>query len=160
MGEYEARQRVHALLDQVGDGDLASAEAVLQALASGNETGVFGAYLGLETLTKEPGRCAFRFEALPHLDNPHGFLHGGVLFSALDTAMGGALMPLLKPGERCTTLEAKINFLSSVGEGPVLAEAEVVHKGSRVAVLEGRARTEDGRLIALMIGTFYIVAAG
>jgi acyl-coenzyme A thioesterase PaaI-like protein len=39
-------------------------------------------------------------------------VHGGVVGTLVDFAMGGALTSLLGPGERCATLEVKINYLA------------------------------------------------
>jgi acyl-CoA thioesterase len=78
------------------------------------------------------------------------------MFAAIDTAMGAAVTSVLSPEELCFTIEAKVNYIAAVTGGSLTVEAEVVHKGGRVAVLEGRARTEDGRLAALMTASFVI----
>jgi len=154
-----ARQRAQRLLDQLRDDELESAVAVLQGLVDGRDapSGAFGGFLGLRSESQSEGRASFRIEARPHLFNPNGVLHGGALFAAMDTSMGGALTSVLDEGELCATVEAKIHYLLPVTGGTVVAESEVVHKGGRMAVLESRARTEAGRLAALMTGTFFII---
>jgi acyl-CoA thioesterase len=97
-------------------------------------------------------------EAGLHLMNPHGVMHGAVLFAAMDTAMGGAVTSVLTEGETCTTVEAKVNYLGAVRSGRLTATATVVQKGSRIAVVEARATSDDGRLAGLMTGTFMILA--
>ncbi len=52
--------------------------------------------------------------------------------------MGGALTSRLRPGERCATLAIKINHLAPVSEGRLAAEAQVVERTTRVAVLEAK----------------------
>ncbi|HEY8492031.1 MAG TPA: PaaI family thioesterase, partial [Dehalococcoidia bacterium] len=91
---------------------------------------------------------------------PHGVLHGGVLFSAMDTAMGGALTSVLEAGERCATMEAKVNYLAPVVSDSLSVEAHVLHRGRRTAVLESRATAADGRLAALALGTFTVGRGG
>ena len=59
-------------------------------------------------------------------------------------------------GERCATLEIKINYLAAVSQGRVGAEAWVVARTARTAVLEARVQAEGDRLVALATGTFYI----
>ncbi|OGK98088.1 MAG: hypothetical protein A3D33_17640, partial [Candidatus Rokubacteria bacterium RIFCSPHIGHO2_02_FULL_73_26] len=88
--------------------------------------------------------------------NPYGVVHGGVVCSLVDTAMGAALVSRLEPGERCTTLEIKINYLAPATEGDLAAEARLVQRTRRVGVLEARVTVAAGRLIALATGTFYI----
>jgi hypothetical protein len=51
------------------------------------------------------GRCTFALAVRPEHMNPHGVVHGGVVYTLVDFAMGGALTSLLEPGERCATLE-------------------------------------------------------
>ena len=81
------------------------------------------------------------------------------MYSLADYAMGGALTSRLGPGERCATLEIKINYLAPVREGRLAAEAVVVERTNRIGLLEARVRA-GGRLVALATGTFYIQARG
>lgn len=91
--------------------------------------------------------------------NPHGVVHGGVVYSLVDYAMGGALTSRLDPGERCATLEVKINYLAPISGGTLRAEARVVERTKRIGVLEARVHTDGGRLVALATGSFYIQSA-
>src|SRR3546814_12955136 len=70
--------------------------------------------------------------------NPQGVAHGGVAYSLADTAMGGALHSLLPDGQWCATLEIKFNYHVRVGEGRLTCEAEVRHRGKRVANIDAR----------------------
>ena len=79
-------------------------------------------------------RCTLSVEDL-HF-NSASIVHGGVLFTLADTAMGAALYPTLAPGEGCATIEIKINFFKPVVAGAVLCTAEIVSKGRTVANLE------------------------
>ncbi len=88
--------------------------------------------------------------------NPHGVVHGGVVYSLVEHAMGGALTSRLAPEERCATLETKINYLATAGAGPLFAEAKVADRTARIGVLEARGTDGQGRLIALATGSFYI----
>ena len=102
------------------------------------------------------GRCVFELTIRPELMNPHGVVHGGVIYTLVDYAMGGALTSLLEPGERCATLEVKINYLAAAVSGNLRAEASVVSRSRRVAVMEARVYADAQRLIALATGSFYI----
>ena len=88
--------------------------------------------------------------------NPYGLVHGGVVYSLADYAMGAALARGLEPGERCATLEIKINYLAPVAGGALRAEARVVERTRRIGVLEGRVYDDQDRLVALATGSFYI----
>lgn len=94
-------------------------------------------------------------EALPELLNPNGVVHGGALFTMADTAMGAALHTTLAPGEYCATVEIKIHFLQPVSKGRIRCSTRLVHRGSRIAVLESHIHV--GRLqVAQALGTFAI----
>jgi acyl-CoA thioesterase len=88
--------------------------------------------------------------------NPHDVVHGGVVYTLVDYAMGGALVSVLEPGEQCATLEVKINYLAPVTGGELAAEAAVVERRQRVAVLGARVASDGGRLVAVALGSFAI----
>jgi acyl-CoA thioesterase len=121
--------------------------------------GPFADLLGVHRSAMADGRASFELELRPEHLNPHGVAHGGVIYALADYAMGGALTSRLRPGERCATLEIKINYLASVSDGRLVAEARVVERTRRVGVLEATVHAGD-RLIALATGTFYIKVPG
>lgn len=103
------------------------------------------------------GSAAAAVEVRPELLNPNGVVHGGALFSMADTAMGAALHTTLAPGEFCATVEIKIHFLQPVTKGKIRCRTRLVHRGSRIAVLESHISV--GRLqVAQALGTFAIFA--
>ena len=118
--------------------------------------GPIAALLGIRRASMGDGRSVFELTIRPEHMNPHGVVHGGVVYTLVDFAMGGALTSLLEPGEGCATLEVKINYLAPALAGDVRAEACVVSRSRRVAVMEARAYGEAQRLIALATGSFYI----
>jgi len=118
--------------------------------------GPFADLLGVHRTAMEDGRSRFELTVRPEHMNPHGVVHGGVIYTLVDYAMGGALTSRLAPGERCATLEIKINYLAPATEGRLAAEARVVERTTRIGVLDARVHAEGERLIALATGTFFI----
>ena len=112
--------------------------------------------LGIRRKSMAKGRCCFTLRVRREHMNPHGVVHGGVVYSLVDYAMGGALASRLEPGERCATLEVKINYLASVSQGTLRAEARVIERTKRVGVLEATVHADGDRLVALATGSFYI----
>ena len=103
------------------------------------------------------GASAAALKVRPELLNPNGVVHGGALFTMADTAMGAALHTTLAPGEYCATVEIKIHFLQPVTRGKIRCRTRLVHRGSRIAVLESH--LSAGRLqVAQALGTFAIFA--
>lgn len=115
--------------------------------------------LGIRRGEMAAGRCAFECEVGPRHLNPYGVVHGGVVYTLVDYAMGGAMVSRLEPGERCATLEIKINYLAAASRGALRADAVLVERTNRIGVLEARVHGDDGRLLALATGTFYIHSA-
>jgi len=152
------RERAKGLIEEVEPELLDEVVAYLEGVrAAASDSRGLMATIGLRPVSKGEGRSAMMVTPAPHLMNPHGVLHGAVLFAAMDTAMGGAVTSLLGDGETCATIEAKINYLAPVTGGRLTATATVIQKGGRVVVAEARATTEDGRLAGVMIGTFIIL---
>jgi acyl-CoA thioesterase len=112
--------------------------------------------LGIRAEKLGEGEAVFAVTLRQEHLNPYGVVHGGVVASLVDTAMGGALVSRLGAGERCATLEIKINYLAPVSDGELRAQARVVERTSRVGVLEARVHPEGDRLVALATGSFYI----
>src|SRR3546814_12815717 len=70
------------------------------------------------------------------LRNLHGKLHGGALFSLIDTAMGQASHSLGDGSPNSVTLECTVNYLRPVTDGELRCRAGVVHGCRRTPVLE------------------------
>jgi acyl-CoA thioesterase len=83
-------------------------------------------------------------------------VHGGVLFTLLDTALGSAVVKSLERGRGCATLELKINYFRPVQEGVVRAEGRLVNRSRRTAYAEGEVLNEEGKILAKASGTFFI----
>ena len=118
--------------------------------------GPLAGLLGIRRGLMAGGRCVFELDAGPQHLNPHGVVHGGVLYTLVDYAMGGALTSRLGAGERCSTIEIKINYVAPATGGRIVADARVVERTRRISVLEARVNADDGTLLALAIGTFYV----
>lgn len=98
----------------------------------------------------EPGLAVF--QGTPRFEhyNPLGSIHGGWIATLLDSAVACAVHSTLAPGRRYTTIELKVNMVRAVTveTGPVRAEGQIIHAGSRVSTAEGRLVGADGRLYA------------
>lgn len=105
----------------------------------------------------EPGRVVIELPHSPALTQQHGFLHAGMIATALDSACGYAAFTLMPADAAVLTIEYKINLLAP-GKGRVFRmEGVVVKPGRTITVVDGRAWAigEDGgeKLIATMTAT-------
>ena len=152
-----ALQRLLAVLSP--DRRVLAAQALRAALAA--EAGDYGFLGGLGNMREEPtadGRATLTMDVTPNVLNRYGYVHGGMLFTLADYAMGAAARSLVDEGQRTVTLEAKVNYLSNVREGKLTARCTALHRSSRLIMLETRIRAGDGdELVAIVTGTYYIL---
>jgi acyl-CoA thioesterase len=112
--------------------------------------------IGLKFINMKKGFCRAEIIITDSLLNPYDTLHGGVIYSMADTGMGGALSTCLEEGERCSTIEIKINYLKSMRSGRLICDTTVIHKRKNIAFLESSVKDQEAQLVATATGTFYI----
>jgi len=105
----------------------------------------------------DEGFARFRMPFRKEITQAYGVVHGGAIATLADTAVAFALMTLIQPGERVTTAEFKINFLSSVYSGEMIGEARIVNKGKRLAMADMEVKNESGELIAKGLATYAVL---
>jgi acyl-CoA thioesterase len=114
----------------------------------------FKELLGLEVVEAVEGEARIRLVAATKHLNPHGTVHGGVIATLADCAMGEAVRAT-GDEDLPVTVEMKVNYLEAGREGGLIASARVHKNGSRFTVLEADVtQEEDGTLIAFATGTF------
>ena len=113
----------------------------------------FSRLLGLEILQVGGGEARVRLTLTDELRNLHGKLHGGALFSLIDTTLGQASHSLFGGEAGSVTLECKVNYIRAVSEGELICHAKVLNAGRKVHVLEARALQGD-KLVATAQATF------
>ena len=108
----------------------------------------------------EKGSVTFVFNPQEFHYNPIGTVHGGVITTVLDSAMGCTLHSLLPAGTGYTTLELKVNFLKAVTmqSGQLNATGKVIHAGSRTALIEAQLTDSSGTVYAHAVSTCLIIA--
>jgi len=115
----------------------------------------FADLIGLVVTARDDGRARTELTIAPGHLNPHGVVHGAVLFALADTGMGAALYPSLADGESCATIELKLNFFRPAAQGTLVCDSTVVNRGRTIANLESRILL-DGKLVASANGNFAI----
>ncbi|HJM28533.1 MAG: PaaI family thioesterase [Acidimicrobiales bacterium] len=90
--------------------------------------------------------------------NPNGVIHGGVIFTLADTAMGKATMSVLREGQICASIELSVRYLRPINKGKLIATASVIKAGKSVVHLESRVvGGDDEKLIAIVNGSFAVI---
>jgi uncharacterized protein (TIGR00369 family) len=115
------------------------------------------AWLGLRLIETGDGVAVVDMTATEEMTNHSGFVHGGMISTLADSAMGRSLRTL-KPGvTRAMSFDLKVNFIAAGKIGETLrATGRVVHAGRRTAVTECRVEGEGQRLVATASGTFAV----
>jgi acyl-CoA thioesterase len=119
--------------------------------------------LGMRVTLGESGRASARMNIDPERHHQtQGVVHGGVLFSIADTAIGAALRTIVGREVRIATTQASINYLAKTTAGALVAEASILHRGATLCVGECDVFCEDGRgrvHVARMSATFMVRSA-
>ena len=95
--------------------------------------------LGATLEVAEAGRVVIVMPHKPELTQQHGFVHAGIVATALDSACGYAAFSLMPADAAVLTIEFKVNLLAPA-RGPWLRfEGRVVKAGRTISVAEGTA---------------------
>ncbi len=119
----------------------------------------YSAYIGVEMEEMREGYARISLVLEPHHTNPNGVMHGGVITTMMDSAMGAALSSLRGPEAGRSphaTVEMNASFLAGARPGDkIVVEGRVLRLGKSLAFGEAEARRGD-ELIAKGRLTFAI----
>ena len=116
--------------------------------------------LGASLERLEPGAADSGLDWASGLTQQHGFLHAGVVSTALDSACGYAAYSLMPADAAVLTIEFKINLLAPAKGQRFRMEGRVLKPGRTITVCEGRAyalQDQKETLIATMNCTLMAV---
>jgi uncharacterized protein (TIGR00369 family) len=123
-------------LGAIGSGDLPAPPANVTTGIVPQEVGD-----GYAIFTMEPAEWQY---------NPLGTVHGGILSTLADTALGCAVHTRLPVGVGYTSLDLVVKFTRAVtmNSGVLTCEGRVVTMGRRAATAEARITDVSGRVVA------------
>jgi uncharacterized protein (TIGR00369 family) len=116
--------------------------------------------IGEEIVHGERGQTEVRIPVRPFVLNRSGVVHGGVIGTLMDEAIGWAAYNSLAEGGQVVTAELKINFLAAATSGNLTGHGRVIRQGKHLIVGEGDILDQEGRLLARGLGTWMIVSPG
>ena len=132
-------------------------ERVRASFARQNAMSTIGAELTLVT----PGIVEIEMPFSPALTQQHGFLHAGVISTALDSACGYAAFSLMPENAAVLTIEFKVNLLAPGRGVRFLFRGSVTKPGRTIVVADGQAYAigadDEAKLIATMTGTMMTI---
>jgi uncharacterized protein (TIGR00369 family) len=114
------------------------------------------ATLGIEIIHLEAGEIHLTMRPDPAYTHQHGFMHAGIITTALDSACGYAAFTLMPLDAAVLTVEFKTNLLAPAKGERFIFRAEVIKPGRTLTICEARALALEGskeKLVATMTGT-------
>lgn len=128
--------------------------AQLRRIQKAVDTVPFARLLGIELDEIGNGTATLGLTVRKELTQNHGVVHGGAIASLIDTATAFAILSLLAPKERVTTVDLTISYLRPLTMGRITAAARVVRSGRRLFVVSAEVFDKDGKLTATALSTY------
>lgn len=116
----------------------------------------FLAVLGVRDRTADDGRARLELDATEEHLNEAGTLHGGVLATLVDTAMGQAVRSRTGDDDVPATSQLTVTYLRPGQPGNLVATATVRMQGENLTVCEAEVE-QDGRTLAHALATFAVL---
>lgn len=116
----------------------------------------FPGELGAREERAEDGHARLVFDAEERHLNQAGTLHGGVLATLVDAAMGRAARSNTEDGQVPATTQLTLAFLSAGRRGRMTVDAQVRKQGDQVLLCDADVE-QDGRTLVHAIATFAVL---
>jgi uncharacterized protein (TIGR00369 family) len=116
----------------------------------------FAERIGARSEQTGEGRAVVRFEATDEHLNPAGTLHGGVLATLVDTAMGQAVRSATGEDDVPATSQLTVTYLRPGKPGTLEVTASVRTRGEHLTVVEAEVE-QDGTAVAHALATFALL---
>jgi uncharacterized protein (TIGR00369 family) len=110
--------------------------------------------LGMELIDLRAGEAVLRLKMRDELRQPHGLLHGGATASLIDTATAFAVITVLAPDEKASTVDLTVHYLRPVVDETIVCAAKVIKAGRRLLTLSADVINDKEKLVATAISTY------
>jgi acyl-CoA thioesterase len=114
----------------------------------------FAKLLGIELDDIGSGSATLGLKIRKELKQNHGVVHGGAIASLIDTATAFAILSVLEPTEKVTTVDLTISYLRPLTVGRATAVARVLRAGRRLIVVSAEVFDKDGKLASTALSTY------
>ena len=116
----------------------------------------FVARPGVRDETAEDGRSRLTLQVTDEHLNRAGTVHGGVLATLVDTAMGAAVRSSTGDDDVPATSQLTITYLRPAKPGTLVVTAEVRKQGEHLTVCEADVE-QDGKPLVHAVATFAVL---
>ena len=118
--------------------------------------GGFAQRIGAQVEDADDGGARIAFEVREEHLNPAGTLHGGVVATLVDTAMGQAIRTTTGEGEVPATSQLTVTYLRPGKPGTLRVTARLRTRGEHLTVCEADVE-QDGRTLVHAVATFALL---
>ena len=118
--------------------------------------GGFAERIGAAVEDTGDGSARIAFEVRDEHLNPAGTLHGGVVATLVDTAMGQAVRTTTGEGEVPATSQLTVTYLRPGTPGPLVVTGRLRTRGAHLTVCEADVE-QDGEALAHAVATFALL---
>lgn len=119
----------------------------------GNER--FWGFLGCRYIKGDETEVQIALTAGEHHTNSMGIIHGGVLTSLMDQAMGMVATAAMAV-DSCVTTNLNVHFLAPMKQGELMVTATVLHQAGRSLTAQAEIRDVSGTLGCMATATFRV----
>src|SRR5690625_1063460 len=118
----------------------------------------FWEHIGLHEVELRVGKSVLELPIIHEITQSRKIVHGGVIATLVDAAVGAALRSNVPKGHGGVTIDLKVNYLRpAVGE-KLIARGKVVKQGRSIVVGEAVIENEKGTEIAIGVATYMMKA--
>jgi len=119
--------------------------------------GTFWETLGCKAAEVSAERVVVTLEAEERHLNAMRIVHGGVLSSLIDNAMGLAVLFALPEGARTVTTNLNVHFVAPLERGTIVTEARVLHRSRSTFTVQATVMDASGKLGTIGTGSFRVL---
>lgn len=113
-------------------------------------------YIGIEIVTNNEGKKGVKIKNNENLTQLHGNIHGGIIATAVDTALAVAVNEAIGEEKKAVTVELKVNYLLPV-DSDIWAYANLVKVGRRLLTGTVEVLDSENNIVAIGSGTFSLI---
>jgi uncharacterized protein (TIGR00369 family) len=133
------------------------ASLTIRELRIAAENMPFNKLVGVRVMRRHADGVTIECEMRDDLRNTAGVLHGGVAATMADAAVGIALASHFSGRRACTTTDLKINYLSAVADGKIIARSHLLRIGRKLCVARVDLTDDHGKLVAVAVVTYMLL---
>jgi len=114
-----------------------------------NEADEMGKTIGHKLISIDQNQCISEYQVNPKHFNPNKILHGGALFSCMDSAQGAFIHYVLPDDlQYAVTGTATIKYIQPVTQGSIRIKTWIERQEGKKIYVESEAKDQNGHALA------------